>query len=114
MKYFILCRAKDFWPAYQVSLCDWPIAPTQNFLQNGHYRYIRNPMILGFSFYLLGWAFLFNKAGAILTAAVIIVFLLAEVKIIEEKELEKRFGQIYSEYKKETPFLLLRWRSKKS
>jgi protein-S-isoprenylcysteine O-methyltransferase Ste14 len=90
-----------------------PVVPTVNFLQNGPYRYVRNPMILGYSFYLLGWAFLFNNAGAILSAAVLIVFFLVEVKVIEEKELEKRFGQIYSDYKKETPFLLPSWRSKK-
>jgi protein-S-isoprenylcysteine O-methyltransferase Ste14 len=31
---------------------------------------------------------------------------LMEIKSIEEPELEKRFGDAYREYKKETPFLL--------
>ena len=90
-----------------------PIVPTKHFLQNGPYRYVRNPMILGFVLYLLGWTFVFNKVGAFLAAAVVIAFLLAEVKIIEEPELEKRFGDAYREYKKEIPFIFPEWRSKK-
>jgi protein-S-isoprenylcysteine O-methyltransferase Ste14 len=89
-----------------------PIVPTKNFLQNGPYRYVRNPMMLGFFLYLAGWAFLLNKIGAFLAAAIIIALLLAEIKIIEEVELEKRFGKAYNEYKKQTPFLLPGWRKK--
>jgi protein-S-isoprenylcysteine O-methyltransferase Ste14 len=90
-----------------------PIVPTKYFLQNGPYRYVRNPMILGFILYLLGWAFLFNKGGAFLAAAFVIAFLLAEVKIIEEPELEKRFGDAYREYRKETPFIFPKLNKKK-
>lgn len=89
-----------------------PLVPTKNFLQNGPYRYVRNPMMLGFFMYLAGWAFLLNKVGAFLAAAIIIALLLAEIKFIEEGELEKRFGKTYDEYKNQTPFLLPRWRKK--
>jgi len=89
-----------------------PIVPTKKFLQNGPYKYVRNPMMLGFFLYVMGWAFFFNNAGAFLTAAVIIVLLLLELKFIEEPELTKRFGDAYREYKKEIPFLLP-WRVKK-
>ncbi|MGA2916430.1 MAG: methyltransferase [Sedimentisphaerales bacterium] len=87
-----------------------PVVPTKQFLQNGPYRYVRNLMILGFFLYLLGWTFLFNNSGAFLTVAVIISFLLLELKLIEEPELEKRFGDAYREYKKEIPFMLPRWK----
>ncbi len=87
-----------------------PVVPTKQFLQNGPYKYVRNPMMLGFILYLLAWAFLFNNAGAVLTAVVIIVLLLAELKFIEEPELEKRFGGAYREYKKEISFMLPRWK----
>ena len=90
-----------------------PVVPTKHFLQNGPYRYVRNPMMLGFILYVLGWAFLLNEAGAFLAAAGFIVFLLAEVKIIEEPELEKRFGDAYREYKKEIPFVFSKWRRRK-
>jgi len=89
-----------------------PAVPTKNFLQNGPYRYVRNPMILGFFIYLTGWAFLFNQPGAFFAVGFIILLLFCEIKFIEERELEERFGSAYSEYKKEMPFLLPTWRKK--
>lgn len=102
-----------FWQLVRGKGTPVPIVPTKHFLQNRPYRYVRNPMMLGFFLYLLGWAFLFNKGGACLAAAVLVVLLLIEVKIIEEPELEKRFGDTYREYKKETPFIFPKWRKKK-
>jgi protein-S-isoprenylcysteine O-methyltransferase Ste14 len=102
-----------FWQLVRGKGTPVPIVPTKHFLQNGPYRYVRNPMMLGFFLYLLGWAFLFNKSGAFWAAAVIIALLLAEVKIIEEPELEKRFDDAYREYKKETPFIFPKWCNKK-
>jgi protein-S-isoprenylcysteine O-methyltransferase Ste14 len=99
-----------FWQLFVGKGTPVPVVPTKEFLQNGPYKYVRNPMILGFFLYLLGWTFLFNNAGAFLTAAVIIVFLILELKFIEEPELEKRFGDAYREYKKEMPFMLPRWK----
>ncbi len=81
-----------------------PLIPTKNFLQSGPYRYCRNPMMLGFFLYLSGWAALFNRAGSWIAAAVLVALLILEIKRIEEKELEERFGDAYREYKKETPF----------
>ena len=87
-----------------------PAVPTKKFLQNGPYRYVRNPMMLVFFLYLLGWTFLFNHYGAFLAAGFFILLLLGELKFIEEHELERRFGNVYQEYKKETPFLFPRGR----
>jgi protein-S-isoprenylcysteine O-methyltransferase Ste14 len=101
-----------FWQLFRGKGTPVPIVPTKEFLQNGPYKYVRNPMILGFFLYILGWAFLFNNIGAFLTTAVIIVLLLLELKFIEEPELEKRFGDAYREYKKEISFLLPRCNKK--
>jgi len=87
-----------------------PAIPTKNLLQDGPYRYVRNPMMMGFFLYLLGWAVFFNCYGAFGAAVFFILLLLAEIKLIEEKELEKRFGDAYRDYKKDTPFLIPRWR----
>jgi len=87
-----------------------PAVPTKNFLQNGPYRYVRNPMILGFFIYLLGWSFLFNQPGAFLAAGMIALLLICEIKFIEEPELEIRFKDAYLAYKKETPFFFPKWR----
>lgn len=91
-----------------------PAVPTKNFLQNGPYNYVRNPMILGFILYLLGWTFIFNRYGGFIATGVIIIILIAEVKFIEEIELEKRFKEAYQKYKKETPFILPRWPKKRA
>ena len=101
-----------FWQLLHGKGTPVPIVPTKKFLQNGPYKYVRNPMMLGFFLYLLGWTFLFNNIGAFLTAAVIIILLLLELKFIEEPELEKRFGDAYREYKKEIPFLLPNYNKK--
>lgn len=89
-----------------------PAFPTKEFLQDGPYKYIRNPMMLGFSLYLLGWSFLFNYYGAFVAASFFILLLFCEMKLIEERELEIRFGDAYREYKKDTPFLIPKWRKK--
>lgn len=41
----------------------------------------------------------------ILTAAILEALLCLEIKFIEELELAGRFGEVYLEYKKETPFV---------
>jgi len=87
-----------------------PIVPTKHFLPHGPYRYVRNPMILGFSFYLLGWAFSFNRYGALIVTLSIIILLFLEIKMIEEPELQKRFGEDYRNYKNTVPFMIPRYR----
>jgi protein-S-isoprenylcysteine O-methyltransferase Ste14 len=88
-----------------------PFVPTKEFLSSGPYRHCRNPMMLGFFLYLAGWAALFNRTGSWAAALVLVVFLILEVKLIEEKELEQRFGDAYREYKEKTPFFIPKFRS---
>lgn len=83
-----------------------PVVPTREFLPTGPYRYCRNPMMLGFFLYLAGWAAIFNRTFSWVAAFVLMALLVLEIKWIEEKELEKRFGDAYREYKKRTPFLI--------
>lgn len=86
-----------------------PNAPTQHLIVSGPYKICRNPIELGAIFYYLGIG---TMIDGILTG--VICFLLGLVigsayhKIIEEQELEKRFGDEYREYKKKTPFLFPR------
>ena len=87
-----------------------PIVPTKEFLPSGPYRYCRNPMMLGFFLYLAGWTALFNRTVSWVAALVLMVLLVLEIKWIEEKELEQRFGDAYREYKKKTPFFIPRFR----
>lgn len=95
-----------FWQLIKGKGTPVPVVPTKHFLQNGPYRFVRNPMILGFFLYLLGWALYWNRWGSFVAAIVIEILLCLEIKFIEEPELAQRFGNAYREYKKETPFII--------
>lgn len=82
-----------------------PVVPTVHFLQNGPYRFVRNPMMLGFFLYLLGWALWSNQWGSLISAIGVEILLCLEIKFIEERELSIRFGDAYREYKQKTPFI---------
>ena len=43
---------------------------------------------------------------ALLAVAIFATILISYLKIIEEKELQMRFGNEYIEYKKKTPFII--------
>jgi len=87
-----------------------PVVPTKAFLSTGPYRYVRNPMIGGFFLYLLGWAAIFNRVGGFYFWFVFAIMMVLEIKLVEERELEKRFGDAYRQYKKETSFMIPRFR----
>jgi protein-S-isoprenylcysteine O-methyltransferase Ste14 len=99
-----------FWQLSKGKGTPVPMVPTKEFLSTGPYRYCRNPMMLGFFLFLSGWAALFNRTGSWSAAAILMVFLVLEIKLIEEKELAERFGEAYREYKKRTPFVIPKFR----
>lgn len=82
------------------------IVPTQRLLVVPPYTYCRNPMVLGTATAYLGIAVWRGSLSAITLVLVIAALLLAYVKVLEEAELEARFGPDYLEYKRATPFLI--------
>ena len=76
----------------------------------GPFTYCRNPMTLGTFAAYLGISVWIGSFSAIALVLILIVVLLLYVKLVEEKELEDRFGFEYLEYKRNTPFLLPRLR----
>lgn len=85
----------------------FPLVPTRKLLTDGPYRYCRNPMALGAIFWLAGWAFLANSPTAIYGGVgLFAVAIFSYHKVIEEKELEGRFGECYRRYRDATPFVL--------
>jgi len=84
-----------------------PIVPTQKLIIFGPYKYCRNPMALGTIIFYTGIAILLNTISMLLILnPIVFIPILVFVKLVEEKELERRFGQEYLEYKKKTPFLI--------
>ena len=53
-----------------------------------------------------GIAILIGSFTALLAVAIFAALLIVYLKIIEEKELELRFGSEYIEYKEKTPFII--------
>lgn len=85
-----------------------PLAPTKKLVKTGAYVYCRNPMVLGVILFIAGFGLILNSYSFILIGLIIPLAYLVFIKLLEEKELEARFGKEYTDYKKKTPFLLPR------
>ena len=84
----------------------FPMLPTKKLLIIGPFKYCRNPMTLGTIIAYSGVAILVGSYTALLVVVIFSLTLLVYLKLLEEKELEMRFGQEYLAYKKNTPFIL--------
>ena len=82
-----------------------PWRPVSNLIISGPYCYVRNPMILGVVDLLLFESALFTSIPLLLWAIVFFVGNIIYFKTFEERELIKRFGLDYENYKKEVPML---------
>jgi protein-S-isoprenylcysteine O-methyltransferase Ste14 len=87
-----------------------PLMATQRLIIQEPYTYCRNPMTLGTAIFYLGVAIWLGSISAVGLGLVYPVGILIYIKLIEEKELEERFGSEYLEYKMRTPFLIPRLR----
>ena len=87
-----------------------PIVATRRLVKQGPYRHSRNPMALGTTMVYMGLAACIGSFSALALASIYPTFILVYTKLIEERELEERFGSEYLEYKRRTPFLVPGWR----
>ncbi len=83
-----------------------PAMPTQKLVTTGPYALCRNPMLLGSTSYYIGISLLVNSLSALVLTSLFVLLSIAYIKLVEEKELEARFGKEYEEYKRKTPFLI--------
>jgi protein-S-isoprenylcysteine O-methyltransferase Ste14 len=77
-----------------------PIAPPRRLVVVGFYRYMRNPMYLGFFIGWIGLWVVFGSANrlAVAVAAVAVLGVHLFVQLYEERTLRKMFGVEYEEY----------------
>jgi protein-S-isoprenylcysteine O-methyltransferase Ste14 len=81
-----------------------PFDPPRQFVRQGLYRWVRNPMYLGAAILVpLGEALFFCSWWMVLYLAVLFLILHLYIVLIEEKELERRFGRPYLKYKRSVP-----------
>jgi len=84
----------------------FPMLPTKKLLIIGPYKYCRNPMTLGTILAYSGVAISVGSYTALAAVVIFSLILIVYLKLIEEKELEMRFGRGYLEYRINTPFIL--------
>lgn len=86
-----------------------PFVATRRLIVERPYTYCRNPMALGTTMAYLGIAIWIGSLSAVVLASIYPSFILLYTKLVEERELERRFGVEYLEYKRRTPFVLPRF-----
>ena len=81
-----------------------PFNPPQELVTVGPYAWSRNPMLTGVFAFLFGIGFLLHSVSMVFVwTPVFIIFNVLELKLVEEPELERRFGESYKEYKRRVP-----------
>jgi protein-S-isoprenylcysteine O-methyltransferase Ste14 len=90
-----------------------PIVPPQKLVVVGFYRYVRNPMYVGFFAGWIGLWVVFGRASRAALAVVLVatLFVVLFVKFYEEPTLRKMFGADYEEYCRNVPRWIPRLRA---
>jgi protein-S-isoprenylcysteine O-methyltransferase Ste14 len=90
-----------------------PIAPPQRLVVVGFYRYVRNPMYVGFFVGWVGLWVIFGRANrtALTVAFVAVAAVALFVQLYEELTLRKKFGADYEEYCRNVPRWIPRMRA---
>jgi len=88
-----------------------PINPPQRLVTTGLYSRVRNPMVAGWIIMMFGVGVLLNSISLIFIFTPLFLLLnIIYLKTIEEKEMEKKFGQEYLKYKGSVPMFIPRFR----
>ena len=80
-----------------------PVAPTEQLVVGGVYRYVRNPMYLAVTAAIVGQALLLGRPVLLVYAAAFLAVTAAFVRWYEEPALQRRFGVAYEAYRAAVP-----------
>jgi protein-S-isoprenylcysteine O-methyltransferase Ste14 len=87
-----------------------PWDPPRRLVVRGPYRFVRNPMISGVIFVLLGEALLLRSIPHLVWAVVFVALNATFIPLVEEPQLATRFGDDYRRYCEHVPRFLPRVR----
>lgn len=87
-----------------------PWDPPRSLVLRGPYRFVRNPMISGVLFVLFGEALVLLSPAHGAWATAFLVANLVYIPLLEEPQLEARFGEPYREYRRHVRRFLPRLR----
>jgi protein-S-isoprenylcysteine O-methyltransferase Ste14 len=77
-----------------------PWDPPRLFVVRGPYQFVRNPMISGVILFLFGEAFALRSPPHGVWAVCFLILNLIYIPLVEEPQLERRFGESYREYRR--------------
>jgi len=97
-----------FWSRGRGTLAPWD--PPRRFVVEGPYRFVRNPMISGVIFVLIGEAGTLRSRPHAEWAALFVLINMIYIPIMEEPMLTARFGNSYTRYKRNVRRFLPRLR----
>ncbi len=80
-----------------------PWNPTGRLVVLGVYQHVRNPMISGVFFVLLGEVLLFDSFPLLVWFCIFLALNVVYIPIVEEPGLERRFGRDYERYERNVP-----------
>jgi len=80
-----------------------PWDPPQRLVIRGPYRHVRNPMLTGVWLLLLCEVIVFQSWGIFVLLLIFVLVNMVYLPLVEERALEKRFGQDYVVYKQHVP-----------
>ena len=99
-----------FWPViafFRTRGTPVPFNPPPKLITSGLYAHIRNPMLLGLFIFMIGLGMLLRSLSLIFIFTPLFILLnVLYLKAIEEKEMEKKFGPEYLEYKARVPMFI--------
>ncbi len=88
---------------------DIPRLETNVLVDKGPYAYMRHPMHFGLLFAPLAWGLLLGSPTFIFIIVPLeMIFILIMIKLVEEPEALKKFGDQYREYMKNRPWFCIR------
>jgi len=80
-----------------------PVAPTEQLVIRGPYRYVRNPMYLAVLSVIAGQALWLSRPVLLAYAAAVAVMFAAFVRCYEQPTLSRRYGEQYQAYLRDVP-----------
>ena len=110
--FFLCVTIRLFIRVGRGTLAPWD--PTDKLVVEGVYAHVRNPMISGVGFMVLGESILLGSLWVFVWFVIVIIVNTIYFKLSEEPGLVKRFGKDYQQYRSNVPMWIPRlkpWRS---
>jgi len=97
----LLWCVRDFLRVGRGTLAPWD--PPRHLVSSGPYRFSRNPMYVGVSLILLGWALAFRSSVLLLYAVLVMAAFHLHVVLREEPRLARTYERKWAEYRSRVP-----------